>query len=622
MCGICGVLDLRGEGRIDRNILTAMTDSLLHRGPDEAGYFIGRNVGLGFRRLSIVDLAGGNQPLYNEDRSVVLICNGEIYNFQDLRYELEDKGHRFYTRSDVEVLVHLYEEHGSEFVKRLSGQFAFCLHDFARQKTILARDHTGIAPLFFCESDGLFLFASEIKALLRHPAVNREVDLSSLDQIITFPGFVSPRTMFKEIHSLPPGHSLVIENNRVTEREYWDLVYPLKKDIPPERSEEYYLDRLDELLTQSVRRRLQADVPVGFYLSGGLDSSLIASYLHRLNPNDSFHSFSIGFNESRIDEQPFQRLMVERVNSIHNTIMFDWEEIANRLRRVILHAEGPVKESYDACTMALAELVHRHNLKVVLTGEGSDELFAGYVGYRLDAGFAGETGDYSVVEEELERELRLRLWGDADVFYERNYHEFRELKASLYSPRLRDHLADFEITANPFLDASKIRGRHSIHQRSYIDFKLRIADHLLADHGDRMSFASSVEGRFPFLDVDLIEFVAQIPPDLQIRNNTEKYLLKKLGSRFLPRQIAEREKFAFVAPGSPFLLRQKTEWLEDLLSRETIKRQGYFDPDTIERLKKQYSQDQFSLNQTFETDFLMIVITFGLFLELFEMPSY
>jgi asparagine synthase (glutamine-hydrolysing) len=621
MCGICGVLDRRRLDRIDRDILSSMTAAIVHRGPDDAGYLIDRNVGLGFRRLSIVDLSGGNQPLYNEDRSVAVVCNGEIYNFPELRRLLEGRGHKFQTRSDVEVLVHLYEEYGEDFVRELNGQFAFCLVDLRNHKSILGRDHTGVAPLFYCEVDGLFLFGSEIKAILKHPTVIREVNLTALDQIVTFPGMVSPQTMFKGIYSLPAGHQTVIAQDRLVTRPYWDLNYPLAAEIEAPRDEEYYIERLDHLITQSVQRRLQADVPVGFYISGGLDSSLIASYLHRLQPNNSFHSFSIGFNDAVIDERKFQQIMVNQVNSKHAMTLFGWEEIATRLRQVIFHSECPIKESYDTCTMALAELVRRSGLKVAMTGEGSDEMFAGYVGYRMDreGGFGEE--DLSDLEIAMEKELRDSLWGDENFFYEKNYLLYTDQKQALYSARLADTLSDFDAARQPLIDTSKTRGRHPIHQRSYIDFKLRIADHLLSDHADRMSFASSVEGRFPFLDKDLIEFVTTIPPQLLVKSGVEKYLLKRLGERRLPREITNREKFAFVAPGSPFLLRQETDWLNDLLSYETIKRQGYFNPETIESLKRQYSVEGFRLNQTFEADLMMIVITFGLFLELFDMPA-
>ncbi len=621
MCGICGIYDCRRERRIDPKILAAMNDALIHRGPDDCGYFFKRNAGLGFRRLSIIDLDTGNQPLFNENRSLALVCNGEIFNYKELRKQLISKGHSFFTKTDVEVIVHLYEEYGDALCERLNGQFAFAIYDIHRDRIFIARDHTGVAPLFYAVVDGLFIFASEIKALLKHPLTPREVNIRTLDQIIAFPGPTSPGTMFKHIHSMKPGFCATVCERDVQHRQYWDLSYPLESDIENEKDELFYIQQLDDLLEQSVRRRLQADVPVGFYLSGGLDSSLIAQYTHKIDPVNPFHSFSIGFEDPKIDERQYQRIISDRVKSIHNSFLFGWEEISERLRKVIYHAEFPIKESYDACTMALAELVNGNNLKVILTGEGADEFFAGYVGYRLD--MEGDRFDNSELDLEfaLEKEIRENLWGDSNFLYEKNLYAFRELRQAFYADSLKSDFQEFDITTEPFIDVSKIIGRHPVHQRSYIDFKLRISDHLLSDHADRMSFANSVEGRFPFLDVDLLEFIIRMPPELLVKNSIEKYILKQLGKRLLPPEITNREKFAFVAPGSPWLLKQRIPWIEDLLSYETIKKQGYFDPGAVERLKGLYMSPGFELNQTFETDLLMVILTFGIFLDLFELPS-
>lgn len=628
MCGINGILHFESERRVDPNLIKAMSDTIIHRGPDDEGIYIEGSVGLGFRRLSIIDLETGHQPIFNEDRSISCVCNGEIFNYKRLRKELESRGHQFKTNSDVEVLPHLYEDMGAEMVHRLVGQFAFAIYDKREQRLLLARDHVGIAPLFYTIFDKSLIFASEIKAILSYPGIQPKVNLTTLDQILTFPGPISPKTMFEGIHSVPAGHLVLVENSlnkrsqdltedSVKLKEYWDLRYPKADEIDINQSEADCIEKIERALIKAVERRLQADVPVGFYLSGGLDSSLIASFISKIQ-KEKRHSFSIGFTESNIDESRYQKIMADHVGSLHHETRFDWNNISERLKQAVYHAETPLKESYDTCSIALSELVRKNQIKVVLTGEGADELFAGYVGYRFDLERQNAYSSVQDVEQMLDREIRERVWGDPDFLYERNFYEFNEIKQALYSEDILSSFNSFDCTQNPIVEYNKIAGLHPVHKRSYVDFKLRIADHLLADHGDRAAFANSVEARYPFLDIDLIDVVKTLPPQLLIQGGMEKYILKKMALKHLPNAITERKKFAFVAPGSPYLLRQNIEWIEDLLSFETIKRQGYFNPQTVENLKKMYGADSFTLSQTFENDLLMIVLTFGIFLDLFK----
>ena len=621
MCGVVGFIDMRSERKPERELLVRMTGKLVHRGPDSDGYFVDHHVALGFRRLSIIDLESGNQPLYNEDGSVVLMCNGEIFNYLELRKVLIQKGHSFRTNSDVEVLLHLYEEHGVDFLNKINGQFAFVLYDRKKRRLFLARDHFGINPLYYTVVNGLFVFASEIKAILEHPDVPREVDLTGLDQILTFPGLVSPRTMFKGIQSLKSGHYIVIENGEISVREYWDLDYPpLSAGSISGKSENDYVDELKELLTRSVAYRLQSDVPVGFYLSGGLDSSLIGALINQVAPNTRRHSFSIGFTDEDISETKHQRLMAEHTDSIHNEIMFDWSEIVERLALMIYHCECPVRESYNTCSMALSAAAREAGVKVILTGEGADELFAGYIGYRFDRFRDRDSKTYDL-ETSLEDELREKLWGDKDFFYEKDHHALREVNRALYSARANELYREFDCLNHPLINKERLRGRHPLHQRSYLDFKLRLSDHLISDHGDRMTLANSVEGRYPFLDIDLVEFTTRIPPELKLHNHVEKYILKRVAGDLLPREIVKREKFGFHAPGSPYLLQQRIEWINDMVSPERIKRQGYFNPDVIDRLRAQYAESGFKLNLPFEDDLLIVVLTFGIFLDTFNLPN-
>jgi asparagine synthase (glutamine-hydrolysing) len=591
----------------------------MHRGPDSAGYFVEENIGLGFRRLSIIDLQGGDQPIFNEDHTVVLMCNGEIFNYRELTQKLTQKGHHFRTNCDVEVLVHSYEEDGADFINKLNGQFAFALYDRKERRLLLARDHFGINPLYYTVVGDLLIFASEIKALLEHPLVPREVDLTGLDQTLTFPGLVSPRTMFKGIHSLQSGHYIEVKNS-INIREYWDLDYPKDGEISYDKPESFYVGRLRELFEQSVRYRLQADVPVGFYLSGGLDSSLIAAMINHISPGTQRHSFSIDFTDKGMSETPYQRLMAQFTGSMHHEITFDWPEIAERLSTMLYHAECPVKETYNTCSMALSEAARRSGIPVILSGEGADELFAGYVGYRFDRFRVRDEKRYDL-ETILEEEIREKLWGDKDLFYERDQYAFRDTKSALYSERLSENLADFDCVNFELVNKERLRDRHFIHQRSYLDLKLRLTDHLITDHGDKMALANSVEGRYPFLDIELVEFSTQIPPDLKLNRYDEKYILKKVAEELVPPEIIKREKYGFHAPGSPYLLQQNIEWINDTLSYERIKRQGYFNPVVIERLKEQYTQKGFKLTLPFEDDLLIVVMTFGIFLDLFTLPS-
>ena len=621
MCGLTGFFDSTHGRPADRDLLVRMTTTLVHRGPDSEGYFTEGPIGLGFRRLAIIDLASGDQPLYNEDESIVLLCNGEIYNYIALRKELEQKGHVFRSASDVEVLLHLYEEEGIGFLNRLNGQFAFAIYDRKKKLLFLARDQVGINPLYYTVAGGVFIFASEIKAILEHPLVEREVDLTGLDQTFSFPGLVSPRTMFKGIHSLKSGHYLLVQNGDVQVREYWDLDYPRDGEIAYDRPESYYVERLDELLTRSVNYRLQADVPVGFYLSGGLDSSMIAALINKVSPGSHRHSFSIDFNDRHISESKYQQLMARYVDSVHHQITFDWPEINDRLAEMIYHCECPVKETYNTCSMALSAAARSNDITVVLTGEGADELFAGYVGYRFDQYGIRDSGKYDL-ETMLEEELRERLWGDKNLFYEIDQHAFREIKRALYSTRLNEQFGQFDCLNAGLVNKERLKDRHYLHQRSYLDFKLRLSDHLITDHGDKMALANSVEARYPFLDIDVVEFSKEIPPHIKLNSLTEKYVLKKVAEGLVPPDIINREKFGFHAPGSPFLLQQNSEWIQDLLSYERIKRQGYFNPDTIELLKQQYSREGFRLNLPFESDLLIIVLAFGIFLDRFQLPNY
>ncbi|MGC0208549.1 asparagine synthase (glutamine-hydrolyzing) [Streptomyces levis] len=621
MCGLAGFVGPRHDPRAARETLDAMGAAIRHRGPDSTGFHVDERVAFAFTRLAINDLEAGDQPMYDESRQIVAMTTGEIYNYRELRDLLVSRGHTLRTRCDTEVIPHLYEEFGRDFVSRLDGQFAVVLYDHREQLFIGARDHFGVTPLFYAHQGGELVFGSEIKAMLEHPAVSRRVDLVGLDQVFTLPGLVSPRTMFEGVHSVPPGTAVEFRpGDRPKVWTYWDLAYP-RTDADVERHDEaYYVRRVEDLLVRSVEKRLQSDVEVGLYLSGGLDSSLVGAIMRHLMPDADIQSFAAAFPERELSESDYQRLMSGVLDTRHTERFVHGEEIASRLRAVVRHTECPLKESFNSAAHALSEAVHRAGVKVVLTGQGADELFGGYIGYRFDQ--VRRTQAAGGVTDLREARMRESLWGDENFFYERNDAGFGATKARLYSAPVRERQGEIDCLGHPLVDRERLTGLHDLHRRSYLDLKLRLADHLLGDHGDRMVFAHSVESRHPFLDRELVEFLATVPPELKLKGLEEKYLLKQVAREWIPRRIVDREKFGFTAPGSPHLIRQDDPAIEALLSRERIEADGYFDPDQVERLVREYATPGFRINVPFETDLLMTVLTFNLLLDLYDLPAY
>ncbi|NLU93264.1 asparagine synthase (glutamine-hydrolyzing) [Chitinophaga sp. Ak27] len=622
MCGICGIVDLSYQGRKEHfPVITGMTEKLRHRGPDSNAFFYNDNFVFGFSRLSIIDLKGGMQPISNEDDSIVLICNGEIFNFIELRQQLTGKGHLFKTGSDVEVILHLYEEYGTALLDHLNGQFSFALFDLKNRVLLCARDHFGITPFYYTVVNNYLVFASEIKSILAFPEYRRKVDLTGLDQVFTFPGMVGNRTLFEGVLSLKNGHFLRYDGYKLEEKEYWDLIYPTLEERIPVEKESYYIEGLNDLINNSIRLRLRSDTPVGLYLSGGLDSSLIAAKAKTISPQYITNAYSIVFGEKDINEEKYQHLLVQQLQLKHYKKLFNYTDITTRLPDAVYFCECPIKESYNTASMALSEMVHDHDYRVILSGEGADEFFAGYVGYRFDkirqlqpAGIGADSAE--------ERAIRARLWGDEDFFYEKNKSALTGVKRGVYAAGVRGKFDQFDCLQHFVVNNSRLANRHILHKRAYLDYKLRLVDHLLSDHGDRMGLANSVEVRYPFLDRSIAEFAARIPPDLKLNDFEEKYILKKIASAEIPMEIVNREKFGFVAPGSPYILKRNVAYINDLLSYDTVKRQGYFDPEAVQALVKQYSREDFHLNIPFDSDLLMIIITFGILLDKFDLPDH
>ena len=601
MCAICGVLNWKNQKEIRRENIQKMQEALRHRGPDGGQMLMLDGAALGFDRLSFLDLEGGMQPLQNEDGTVSMVCNGEIFNFQELRSELEAKGHRFRTRTDVEVILHLYEEEGLDFPKRLNGQFAIALYDARREQLLLVRDQVGVCPLFYTVSGGQVIFASEIKGILEYPGVGRRLNLKAVDQLMNFPGVVSPTTFFDGIYSLRGGHMLQIQpGQEIRDLEYWDLCYSAEEE--EDKGEAYYVERLRELMKASISRRLVADVPIGFYISGGLDSSVVACYIGKYLLN-SYYSFSAEI-AGELDESPFQQIIHDYVQSTHYKTVITEEELWTNLSKVIYHAESGVKESYDVAAYLLSGLVSGSPAKAVLTGQGSDEFFCGYVGYMVDL-FRGMQKGKMTPEEQA---LNQKLWGDPYFRFERNHPELRKTHQKVYSKEAWSQLNRFSALAESPVNVERLRGLSTQKRRSYIDSKLRLADHLLGEHGDRMFFSHSVEGRHPFLDMELLDFVRTIPDKYKLNGTNEKYILKKAAKGIVPDEILKRKKFPFQAPGMSAMVKRSEGRLE-FLSDELIKKYGVFDVDHVHEMLRIYSQSDFKLMGAYEIDYLLIVMT-------------
>lgn len=610
MCGICGIVNTSNNRKIEKQIIQSMLDKIRHRGPDGSDMYIDDVIGFGFNRLSFLDLSGGMQPLTNEDESVIMVCNGEIFNYKELKDELISKGHIFKTKTDVEVIPHMYEEYGLDFPKKLNGQFAIALYDKKMQSVILVRDHVGICPLFYTITDGRVIFASEIKAILEYPGIERRLNLTAVDQLMNYPGVVSPNTFFKNIFSLKPGHiSYIKQEENIKDIEYWDIEYS-KDEI--DLGEEYYIENLRELLKKAISRRLIADVPIGFYVSGGLDSSVVACYIGKYMLN-SYYSFSAEMGETDIDESRFQELVHECVKSKHYKVKVTENEIWDNIQKVIYHAESAVKESYDTAAFLLSGLVSDSPAKAVLTGQGADEYFYGYVGYLIDTFRNMQKG--RMTKEECE--LNEKLWGDPYFQYERNHIEIRKTHMKLYSKNVRSEIEDFSAFSDSPIDVKKVEGLSMQKRRSYIDNKLRLSDHLLGEHGDRMFFSHSVEGRHPFLDRELIDFVMSIPDKYKLRGANEKYILKKAGQGIVPDEILKRKKFPFQAPGMSSMIKNgaRMDWIDDSL----IRKYGIFDPEYIEQLKKMYIEDDFKLMGAYKIDYLLIAMTVTMLCEQYKL---
>ncbi len=590
MCGIAGLIDLTGRRPVPPEVLGRMAEALVHRGPDEDGFLEQPGLGLASRRLSIVGLADGRQPIGNEGGDVVVVFNGEVFDHPELRAELEGRGHVFRTRCDTEVLPHLYEESGEAMLPRLRGQFALALWDARRRRLLLARDRFGICPLFWTrqvtpEGEWL-LFASEIKALLASGLVPARADERGIDQIFTFFALPGPETCFAGVQMLRPGRCLGVEAGRVVERSFWEPDFP-------ERGRETggEVGRLageyEALLVRAVGRRLRADVPVAAYLSGGVDSSLVMAVASRLLGRP-IPTFTIQVRAPGLDETHKAEATARHAGSESVIVPCGAEEILGAYPRLICAAEAPVNDTCCAALLLLAQEVHAHGYKVVLTGEGADETLAGYPWFKVQcllgllggvAGGWGRRAFYRWVGGRDFDPVRLRDAAEA-VGAQTAWHDLYGLvglaRGMFYGERLRG-LDGYQPFAGLGIDPDRLRRWHPLNQSLAVGQRTHLPGLLLSLGGDRVAMHSSVETRYPFLDEDLADFAAGLKPNLKLRGLQEKYLMRRVAERWLPRAIAWRPKTMFQAPFDLFCRRPAPAWVGQLLSPESLRRTGYFD---------------------------------------------
>ncbi len=605
---MCGVVGYVGDPGPEHGfaLLTGMSGALRHRGPDDDGVTVLDGAGLGHTRLSIVDLAGGAQPMGSEDGQVVVSFNGEVFNYVELRRELEDRGRRFRTTSDTEVLLQLYEEFGPDCVQRLNGDFAFAIWDARHRRMMLARDRVGVRPLFLTRHRGLVLFASEIKALLTVPGVEAEIDPVALDQTFTLWAPIPPRTAFKGIEELPPAHMLICEEGGARLRSYWDLAFPEHGEVPPPRPEADIRADVRVLLEDATAIRMRSDVPVGAYLSGGLDSAAVAALAARRAPA-GLDTFSVTFDSPEHDESAFQAVMADSLGTRHRAVACEGGAIADAFPAVVAHAERPILRTAPAPLFLLSRLVRESGLKVVLTGEGADEVFAGYDLFKeakLRRFCARQPASrrrpqllrrlypYLPGLQQQTPESLAAFFGSGQDRLDDPLHSHRpRLRGTaaakmFFGADLRASLAGYDAAEEMVARLPEaFRSWHPLHQAQYLETRFLLPGYILSSQGDRMAMAHGVEGRFPFLDHRLIERAAAIPPEMKLRGLREKHILREAVRDCVPAVILERPKqpyrapdsAAFFAPGAP-------DTVGALMEPDAVRRTGLFNPAAVARL--------------------------------------
>lgn len=615
MCGICGKLEFDPRATVSPRLVKAMADAIVHRGPDDEGFYVTGQIGLGFRRLSIIDLSGGHQPLANENDTVWIIFNGEIYNYQELRAELVSKGHIFRTKSDTEVIVHLYEEYGVDCVQKLRGMFAFAIWDSVAKTLFLARDRVGIKPLYYYASNRFISFGSEIKTILADPAVDREIDPAIIERFLAYYYVPGAQTLFRNVCKLEPGHFLLVRDGKIQIRRYWDLDFP-HADVQPSPSD--LEQQLIQLLDETVQLHMISDVPVGFLLSGGVDSTAMLSFAAK-KTDKPISTYTVGFSAPGvIDERPFARLAAERFGSKHYEISISSKEFSSFLPEYVRHMEEPVCEPPAVALYYVSKLASQY-VKVLISGEGGDEAFAGYENYRnlfwfetLKRGLGplrGPLAQGMSLLGQLSNSRVLRKYGPLmsakldDYYLSRTsspYQYFNRASFDIYSSGMLQLIGKNHATSvsRNFISSRSANG--VLEKMLYVDTKTWLPDDLLIK-ADRMTMANSVELRVPFLDHKVLEFAARLSRNQKIRGWKMKYLLKKALAKHVPDEILHRRKAGFPVPYATWLRNDLSGFVSDTLLDSKSLSRGYFQKAAVENLVKSnaesggYAKEIFSL---------------------------
>lgn len=610
MCGICGVYNYLSKAPVEQSVLKRMNEALYARGPDDEGYFVEGYIGLANKRLSIIDVEGGRQPIFNEDGKICIVYNGEVYNYLELRKELEEEGHMFKTKTDTEVIVHLYEEYGEDCVKFLQGMFAFAIWDSKEDKLLLARDRFGIKPLAYSDVAGRLIFASETKAIVQDDSIKKDIDFEAVHYYLTYLSVPSPLTIYKGIKKLPPASILICQNGKIIEKRYWS--------IEPKRLKfntfEEYGDMFYKLLKDSVKMQLMSDVPLGAFLSGGVDSSSVVGLMSQLS-SQPVKTFSMGFEEKEYDELKYARFIAKRFNTEHYELVMTPKDIG-RMENLIWNLDEPHGDSSALASYLVSKLAAPH-VKVVLTGVGGDELFAGYHAYVADK----LSIYHSILPKMLTQKaipnlishikldtqkpsnMRriLRFLKFAHLSFGERHTKWMTLlgfdddeKVELYSDFLRSRtegLDSFVVTSEYF-DRGEILGLDYLNTAMFVDLNTYLNNDVL-QQVDRMTMANSLEARVPFLDHKLVEFAFAIPSNLKLRGLTLKHFVRKSMKGLLTDEIVYREKHGFGVPirewfKSDFIRQNTNEFLND----SSIKRRGFFKAEYVRRLINEHAHSE------------------------------
>lgn len=621
MCGIAGIFNLKDNPPVSLQKLKRMIYIQKHRGPDQFGCFLNDNVALAHARLSILDIEGGIQPIHNEDKSIWIVYNGEVFNFPELKKELLGKGHKFYTSTDTEVIVHLYEEFGTGCLAKLNGQFAFAIWDKKKQLIFAGRDRVGIRPFYYTIQNNVLYFASELKSLFTLDNISRNPDFQTLDQIFTFWTPLPGNTFFKEINELPPANYIVVTKDDISIKSYWQLpLSTTQGSLITNKAEA--IEKASYLLEDAAKIRLRADVPVGTYLSGGLDSSGITSIVKN-KFNNKLKTYGIRFEEEDFDEGKYQQEMVDYLHVDHSSITISNSEIGENIEQVLWHTEKPILRTSPIPLFMLSKLVHENNYKVVLTGEGADEIFGGYnifkeakIRYfwskfpdsKLRPLLLAKLYPYIFKDSRLNstlvaffkygldkpdnpffsHQIRWNNTGKIKNFFSQAIQE--EISSNDNESKLLNHLPE-EFTKLEVLEKSQL-----------LEIILFLSGYLLSSQGDRVAMAHSVEMRLPFLDHRIIEFMASVSPELKMNGLNEKYLLKEIFKTFLPESIINRAKNPYRAPISNSIF-INAKLLNEYLSKSIIEGSGIFNFEKVERLKKKLRNSP----QVSETDNMALI---------------